>query len=83
MFAQRGNLVNWKFLRMLRDIMRFNRITTSIAAANAEAEMMQPLGDFLKARKFSVEFRDWYFLPMMGCIWSARPTRCWPSRSPP
>jgi predicted NAD/FAD-binding protein len=32
--------------------------------------MMQPLGDFLKARKFSSEFRDWYFLPMMGCIWS-------------
>ncbi|MBI2725736.1 MAG: FAD-dependent oxidoreductase [Polaromonas sp.] len=69
-FAQRGNLVNWKFLRMLRDIMRFNRITTAIAAANAEAEMMQPLGDFLKVRKFSDEFRDWYFLPMMGCIWS-------------
>ncbi|MES1977650.1 MAG: FAD-dependent oxidoreductase [Pseudomonadota bacterium] len=69
-FAQRGNLVSWKFLRMLRNIMRFNRITTAIAAANAEAEMMQPLGDFLKARKFSDEFRDWYFLPMMGCIWS-------------
>ncbi|MES2280346.1 MAG: FAD-dependent oxidoreductase [Pseudomonadota bacterium] len=69
-FAQRGNLVSWKFLRMLRDIMRFNRITTAIAAANAEAEMMQPLGDFLKTRKFSNEFRDWYFLPMMGCIWS-------------
>ncbi|MES2414290.1 MAG: FAD-dependent oxidoreductase [Pseudomonadota bacterium] len=69
-FAQRGNLASWKFLRMLRDIMRFNRITTAIAAANAEEDMMQPLGDFLKQRKFSDEFRDWYFLPMMGCIWS-------------
>lgn len=69
-FAQRGNLVNWKFLRMLRDIMRFNRITTAIAAADADADMMQPLGEFIKARKFSDEFRDWYFLPMMGCIWS-------------
>ncbi len=69
-FAQRGNLLSWKFLRMLGDIMRFNRITTALAAANAEAAMMQPLGDFLKARKFSAEFRDWYFLPMMGCIWS-------------
>ncbi len=32
--------------------------------------MEQPLGDFLRAEKFSDEFRDWYFLPMMGCIWS-------------
>ena len=69
-FAQRGNLVNWKFLRMLRDILRFNRTTTAIATASAEAAMMQPLGDFLKTEKFSDEFRNWYFLPMMGCIWS-------------
>jgi uncharacterized protein len=69
-FAQRGNLVRWRFLRMLRDIMRFNRITTALASANAEAAMAQPLGDFLHTQKFSAEFRDWYFLPMMGCIWS-------------
>ena len=71
-FAQRGNLLNWKFLRMLRDIMRFNRITSALATVNADADadMLQPLGDFLEAQKFSAEFRDWYFLPMMGCIWS-------------
>ena len=75
-FAQRGNLVNWRFLRMLRDITRFNRITTALATANADlggsgqAALMQPLSAFLKDENFSVEFRDWYFLPMMGCIWS-------------
>jgi predicted NAD/FAD-binding protein len=69
-FAQRGNLANWKFLRMLADIVRFNRITTRLAESGAEAAMAQPLGDFLQAQKFSAEFRDWYFLPMMGCIWS-------------
>ncbi len=69
-FAQRGNIANWKFLRMLGDIVRFNRITTRLAVAGQEAAMMQPLGDFLRAGKFSDEFRDWYFLPMMGCIWS-------------
>ncbi|MEO8015259.1 MAG: FAD-dependent oxidoreductase [Polaromonas sp.] len=69
-FAQRGNLVSWKFLRMLRDIVRFNRITTALALSNAEAAMVQPLGDFLRQQAFSAEFRDWYFLPMMGCIWS-------------
>ncbi len=69
-FAQRKNLFNPQFLRMLKDILRFNRITTEIANANREAAMMQPLADFLKDHKFSSEFRDWYFLPMMGCIWS-------------
>jgi predicted NAD/FAD-binding protein len=69
-FAQRKNLVNVRFLRMLRDIMRFNKVTTALANANADTAMMQPLGDFLKDQKLSDEFRDWYFLPMMGCIWS-------------
>ena len=69
-FAQRKNLGNFKFLRMLKDVLRFNRISTDIANTNAEAAMMQPLGDFLVDQKFSNEFRDWYFLPMMGCIWS-------------
>jgi predicted NAD/FAD-binding protein len=71
-FAQRGNLGNLKFLRMLADIVRFNRVTTGLAQSGADSApaMMQPLGDFLRVQQFSDEFRDWYFLPMMGCIWS-------------
>ena len=69
-FAQRSNLINPKFLRMLADIVRFNRVTTALARSNRDADMQQPLGDFLRAEKFSSQFRDWYFLPMMGCIWS-------------
>jgi uncharacterized protein len=69
-FAQRGNLANWKFLRMLADIVRFNRITTQLAVSGAEAAMRQPLGEFLRAHSFPDEFCNWYFLPMMGCIWS-------------
>ncbi|RYG10933.1 MAG: FAD-binding protein [Burkholderiales bacterium] len=69
-FAQRRNLLDWKFLRMLRDIVRFNRLASALAESNAEAAMLQPLGDFLAEGRFSTEFRDWYFLPMLGCIWS-------------
>ena len=69
-FAQRGNLGRWKFWRMLREIVRFNRITTALALSNAEEAMAQPLGDFLRQQGFTAEFCDWYFLPMMGCIWS-------------
>ncbi|MDO8388274.1 MAG: FAD-dependent oxidoreductase [Polaromonas sp.] len=69
-FAQRRNLLDWKFLRMLRDIVRFNRQASALAESHAEAAMLQPLGDFLKQGQYSDEFRDWYFLPMLGCIWS-------------
>ena len=69
-FAQRSNLANPRFLRMLRDVMRFNQLATDIAERNAEGELMQPLSEFLLQHKLSTEFRDWYFLPMLGCIWS-------------
>lgn len=69
-FAQRGNLLSPRFFRMLRDLLRFNALCTRIASANQETELMQPLADFLIAHRFSAEFRDWYFLPMLGCIWS-------------
>jgi len=73
-FAQRENLVNPRFWRMLKDIVRFNRITTRLAQQGEDlrpnSPLMQPLGDFLREQRFSEEFRNWYFLPMMGCIWS-------------
>nr|WP_315488806.1 FAD-dependent oxidoreductase [uncultured Rhodoferax sp.] len=69
-FAQRSNIVNPRFLRMLRDVLRFNQLCTDIALRNAEAELLQPLAGFLDQHRLSTEFRDWYFLPMLGCIWS-------------
>ncbi|WP_382152974.1 NAD(P)/FAD-dependent oxidoreductase [Hydrogenophaga sp. ANAO-22] len=73
-FAQRRNLANPRFLRMLADIARFNRVTTRLAERGddlrPDSPLLQPLGDFLREQRFSAEFRDWYFLPMMGCIWS-------------
>ena len=69
-FAQRRNLLSPRFLGMLRDLMRFNRVTTTIAERNEEAALQQPIGDFLVERGFSTAFRDWYLLPMLGCIWS-------------
>ena len=70
LFAQRGNVVNPRFLGMLADLLRFNALTTRIALANEESALIQPLGEFLEAHRFGEAFRDWYFLPMLGCIWS-------------
>ncbi len=69
-FAQRANLVNPRFWRMLADVLRFNALCTRIAKEQREKELQQPLSDFLRTHKFSEPFRDWYFLPMLGCIWS-------------
>ena len=72
-FAQRTNLARPAFWRMLADLLRFNRLTTALAldeTATGLAALDQPIGDFLAAHHFSEAFRDWYFLPMIGCIWS-------------
>ncbi len=69
-FAQRANLMRPRFLRMLADLIRFNRLTTRIAEQGDEVRLRQPIGDFLDEHRFSAAFREWYFLPMIGCIWS-------------
>ena len=73
-FAQRRNLLNPRFWRMLRDLLRFNKRTTELALQGVDSQLMQPLAEFLRQENFSDEFRDWYLLPMLGCIWSC-PTR--------
>ena len=72
-FAQRSNLLRPAFWSMLRDLMRFNKLATRLAQSRAaadSADMLQPLGTFLDRHGFGTPFRDWYLLPMLGCIWS-------------
>jgi uncharacterized protein len=69
-FAQRANLASPRFLGMLADILRFNRLATALARAGSEAELAESIGEFLDRHRFGAGFRDGYFLPMIGCIWS-------------
>ena len=69
-FAQRRNLLSPGFMGMLRDVLRFNRLATQLAQSGAEVDLAEPIGDFLHRHGFGVRFQDWYFLPMIGCIWS-------------
>ncbi|WP_281824415.1 NAD(P)/FAD-dependent oxidoreductase [Jannaschia rubra] len=69
MFAQRRNLLSPRFLRMVRDIFRFNA-----HAADAACDPDLPLGAFLDRLGMGPEFRDWYLAPISGAIWST-PTR--------
>jgi predicted NAD/FAD-binding protein len=67
-FAQRSNLVSLRFWSMLADVARFNRLATALAKLDAQLD--EPVGDFLDRHRFGDAFRDGYFLPMIGCIWS-------------
>jgi len=69
-FAQKANLVNPRFWGMLTDLLRFNRLCTQLALDQQDARLSQPLQAFLDEHRFGAAFRDWYFLPMLGCIWS-------------
>ena len=69
-FAQKRNLLRPRFWGMLRELLRFNRLCTALAQGGEETALSQPLGDFLDHHGFGAAFRDWYFLPMLGCIWS-------------
>lgn len=69
-FAQRRNLLRPQFWGMLSELLRFNRLCTALAESGQEQALVQPLGDFLDQHGFGAAFRHWYFLPMLGCIWS-------------
>lgn len=69
-FAQRRNLLSPPFWRMLRDLMRFNRLATQLAREGTEAKLNQPIGGFLTEHGFSAAFTEGYLLPMVACIWS-------------
>jgi predicted NAD/FAD-binding protein len=68
-FAQRRNLASPRFLRMLADILRFNRQATRIACGDAH-DGGQTLGEFLDRHGYGENFRRWYLLPMAAAIWS-------------
>ena len=65
LFAQRRNLVNPRYLGMLRDITRFNAKAADLAQDDSIS-----LGDFLDRLGTGDWFRDHYLLPFSGAIWS-------------
>ena len=74
-FGQRSNLFSLSFWRMAYDILRFNRLATRLAEdqITAKLEYSEPderIKDFLDRNRFSTSFRENYFLPMIGAIWS-------------
>lgn len=71
LFAQPLNLFRPRFLGMLREVMRFNRIANGLCREGGPDD--GSLRDFLREHRFGKGFEDHYLLPMTGAIWSTPP----------
>ncbi len=67
-FAQRANALKPRFLRMVLQILRFNRQATEQVRTNSVPDVS--LGEYLQIGGYSKELLDWYLLPMAACVWS-------------
>jgi predicted NAD/FAD-binding protein len=65
LFAQRRNALNPRFLGMINDILRFNRLAETLAT---DEDMT--IRDLLARLGSGEWFRDYYILPFSGAIWS-------------
>ncbi|SNY50725.1 Predicted NAD/FAD-binding protein [Arsukibacterium tuosuense] len=70
LFAQKRNLLRPSFWRMLRDIVRFNKLGKQLVAQE-HPDLDLKLGEFLQKYKFGTGMRDNYLMPMGAAIWSA------------
>jgi uncharacterized protein len=71
-FAQRQNALRPRFLAMLGDVTRFNRLARRLLTDPSAPS--GTLADLLAGYRWSRGFLDWYLVPMGSAIWSADPT---------
>ena len=66
-FANKKNLLNFKFLKMINEIISFYKTAPSLI--NTETSNAT-LGDYLKNSKLSKYFIEYHIIPMVAAIWS-------------
>jgi predicted NAD/FAD-binding protein len=70
LFAQRKNILNLDYWKMLRAIMRFNKeAIEDLEQGNIDKHMT--LGEYLRIKSYSKTFSDKYLIPMGSAIWSS------------
>ena len=70
LFAQRSNLLSWRFLTMVKDILRFNREAVADLDAGRVGDS-ETLGAYLERNRYSESFKRQYLVAMGSAIWSA------------
>lgn len=66
LFAQRPNLLQPKFWKMLLDILKFNKNVRN----EKDNDRTLTIGQYLSTASFGSLFKDNYLLPMISAIWS-------------
>jgi len=67
--AQKSNLLKPRFIRMILDVMRFNREAPTLLTDESVGELS--LGDYLRDGNYGKGFVEDHILPMAAAIWSA------------
>lgn len=70
LFAQKRNLLRPAFLKMLRDIVRFNRDSVADLESGSLLENTT-LGEYLRHKGYSPMLASHYLIPMGSAIWSS------------
>ena len=69
-FAQAKNLFSIRFYRFLKEVLRFNKESKKYLL-EYEGKPELTLNEMLIKKEYSEDFKNWYLLPMGGCIWSS------------
>lgn len=69
LFAQKSNIFRPKFLKMLFDIVKFNKSATKLLQ-NDQISNETTLDQFVNDLKLGEYFKNYYLFPMAGAIWS-------------
>jgi predicted NAD/FAD-binding protein len=68
MFCQKRNLVSPRFLRMVREILRFYRECPALLQRTDDGPT---LGDYLREHDYSAMFAEDHLIPMASALWSS------------
>lgn len=72
LFAQRRNLLSPRFLKLVYDIVKFNREAKALLDDDSASSTLT-IGEFLAAHKIGTAMQNDYLLPMAAAIWSCPP----------
>ena len=70
LFSKKSNIFNFKFLKMIKEIISFYKEASNLNEKNYEN---QTLEEFLKNKKMSNYFIRFHIIPMVAAIWSMPP----------
>lgn len=68
LFAQRKNILNWKFYRLLYNINRFNKEAPKLLKKPNFLSMT--LREYIEEFKYHPDLLEYYLIPMSSAIWS-------------